>query len=69
MTKEIEDLALKAAECVGGGILGVDMMEDRNDGLLVHEINNTVEFHGAASVSNSDIAGAIIDYAVEIGKR
>ncbi|MDQ3872325.1 MAG: lysine biosynthesis protein LysX [Thermoproteota archaeon] len=69
MTKEIEDLALEAAECVGGGVLGVDMMEDRNHGLLVHEINNTVEFHGAAKVSNTDIAGAIIDYAVKIAKK
>ena len=70
MTKEIEDLALQAAEAVGGsGILGVDMMEDKNRGLVVHEINNTVEFHGAASVSNTDIAGTIIDYAVNIGRK
>jgi [lysine-biosynthesis-protein LysW]--L-2-aminoadipate ligase len=69
VTKELEDLALKAAKAVGGGILGVDMMEDKKRGLVVHEINNTVEFHGAASVSKADIPGAIIDYAVRIAKK
>lgn len=69
ITKEVEDLALKTAEAVGGGILGVDMMEDKNRGLVVHEVNSTVEFRGAASVSKADIPGAMIDYAVRIGRR
>ncbi len=69
ITKEIEDLALRAARAVGGGILGVDMMEDKNRGLVVHEINNTVEFRGAASVSNIDIPGEMIDYAVRLVRK
>ncbi|HEY7734637.1 MAG TPA: lysine biosynthesis protein LysX [Nitrososphaera sp.] len=69
ITKELEDLALKAAKAVGGGIVGVDMMEDKNDGLIVHEVNNTVEFHGASSVSKADIPGAMIDYAVRVAKK
>ena len=69
ITGELEDLALKAARAVGGGILGVDMMEDKERGLIVHEVNNTVEFHGAASVSRNDIPGAMIDYALMVAKR
>lgn len=69
ITKEMEDLALKAAKAVGGGILGVDMMEDKNRGLVVHEVNNTVEFRGAASVSKVDIPGEIINYAIKVAKR
>ncbi len=69
VTKELEDLALKAAKAVGGGIVGVDMMEDKKRGLIVHEVNNTVEFHGAASVSKTDIPGAMIDYAVRLAKK
>jgi [lysine-biosynthesis-protein LysW]--L-2-aminoadipate ligase len=69
ITKDVEDLALKAAKAVGGGILGVDMMEDKDRGLIVHEVNSTVEFHGAASVSRADIPGAIIDYAVKIARK
>ena len=69
ITKELEDLALKAANAVGGGIVGVDMMEDKNKGLIVHEVNNTVEFHGAASVSKTDIPQAMLEYAVKIAKK
>ncbi|MDQ4016776.1 MAG: lysine biosynthesis protein LysX [Thermoproteota archaeon] len=69
ITKEIEDLALRAAKAVGGGILGVDMMEDKHHGLVVHEVNNTVEFRGAASVSNVDIPSEMIDYAVKLARK
>lgn len=69
ITKEMEDLALRAARAVGGGILGVDMMEDKNRGLIVHEVNNTVEFRGAASVSKADIPNEMIDYAVRLARK
>jgi [lysine-biosynthesis-protein LysW]---L-2-aminoadipate ligase len=69
ITKEMEDLALRAAKAVGGGILGVDMMEDKNQGLVVHEVNNTVEFRGAASVSKADIPNQMIDYAVKLARK
>jgi [lysine-biosynthesis-protein LysW]---L-2-aminoadipate ligase len=38
------------------------MMEDEEHGLMVHEINNTVEFKGASSATGINIAGLIIDY-------
>ncbi len=69
VTKELEDLALRAAKAVGAGIVGVDLMEDKTRGLVVHEVNNTVEFRGASAVSVNDIPGAMIDYAVSIAKR
>ncbi|MEM1993970.1 MAG: lysine biosynthesis protein LysX [Nitrososphaerales archaeon] len=68
ISKELEEIALKAAEAVGGGVLGVDMMESPN-GLLVHEVNSTVEFRGAQSASSVSIADAIIDYALELIRR
>jgi [lysine-biosynthesis-protein LysW]---L-2-aminoadipate ligase len=69
ITKELEEIALSAAKAVGGGILGIDLMEDEKRGLLVHEVNNTVEFRGASNVCEADIAGAIIDYALSIAKK
>ena len=69
ITKELEEIALRAASAVGGGVLGVDLMEDEQRGLLVHEINNTVEFRGASNVSTVDIASAIIDYSVIVAKK
>lgn len=64
ISKELEDICIKASKAVGGGVLGVDLMEDNKNGLVVHEINNTVEFKGAASVSKKDIPHEIIQYAL-----
>ena len=61
---ELEEITLRAAKAVGGGILGIDLMEDKKRGYLVHEINNTVEFRGASMVSTQDIPAAMIDYLV-----
>jgi [lysine-biosynthesis-protein LysW]--L-2-aminoadipate ligase len=64
MNSELQEITLKAAEAVGNGILGIDLMEDKERGYLVHEINNTVEFRGASRVSKNDIAGSMVDYLV-----
>lgn len=68
VTSELEDVALRAAETVGGGLLGVDAMESPR-GILVHEVNNTVEFKGAASVCSVDIASEIIDYVLKEARK
>jgi [lysine-biosynthesis-protein LysW]---L-2-aminoadipate ligase len=69
ITSELEDIALRAAKAVGGGVLGVDLMEDEDRGLLVHEVNNTVEFRGASNVSEIDIASEIIDYSIKVARK
>jgi [lysine-biosynthesis-protein LysW]---L-2-aminoadipate ligase len=65
---ELAELALRAAEAVGGGVLAVDLMES-NRGLLVHEVNPTPEFKTLAAATGADLAGRIVDYTVEVGRR
>ena len=69
ITKELEDVCLRASKAVGGGILGIDVMEDEKDGLVVHEINNTVEFKGLAKVAKRNIPKEMIEYAVRSAIR
>ena len=64
ITKEIEDLASKASRAMGGGILGIDMMEDADRGLVVHEANNTVEFKGLSKVAKRNIPKEIVEFAL-----
>ena len=68
LDKEQQEIILKAAESVGGGVLGVDAMES-DRGLLVHEINSSVEFKGASNVSKVNIPKAIIEYAMQQVRR
>src|SRR5574341_425027 len=69
ITKELEDICLKASKAVGGGILGVDLMEDEKRGLVVHEVNNTVDFKGLAKVAKKNIPKEMIDFAVKSAIR
>lgn len=68
-TGEIGEMAIHASDAVGGGVLGIDMMEDESRGLLVHEVNNTVEFRGISKVAGTDIASQIVQYAVQQARR
>lgn len=67
-TTEMTELALRAAKAVGGGVLAVDMMEAPN-GLVVHEVNHTPEFKALTAATGVDIAGRIVDYALEVARR
>jgi [lysine-biosynthesis-protein LysW]--L-2-aminoadipate ligase len=69
LNKEIEDITLKAAKAVGGGILGVDAMESKDHGYTIHEVNNTVEFKGAQASTEHRIARKIIEYVIREAKR
>jgi len=68
LTDDLADLALRAAKAVGGGVLAVDCMESPG-GILVHEVNSTVEFRGLCSATQVDIPKKIIEYAVRMVKR
>lgn len=64
ITNELEDICIKASKAIGGGILGVDLMEDEKRGLVVHEVNNTVEFKGLARVAKKNIPQEMINFAL-----
>ena len=68
ITPEIESLCLKAAHAVGGGVLAVDLVEHPEKGMLVNEVNHTMEFHTAQPTSGVDIASEIVNYTVEVAK-
>lgn len=56
-----EKLSTQASAAVGGGLLGVDLMET-DDGYTVHEVNHTVEFTALNGAVETDVAGEIVDW-------
>jgi [lysine-biosynthesis-protein LysW]--L-2-aminoadipate ligase len=69
ITPEIEDLCLRAVHAVGGGVLAVDLVEHPQKGMMVNEINHTMEFHAAQPISGVDIASEIVNYTVEVAQQ
>ncbi len=65
---EVGELAVKATKCLGSGVYGVDMMETP-DGLVVHEVNVTLEFKSTVGLTGTDIPRMILEYVVEKVKR
>jgi len=69
VTPELEELSLKAAQAVGGGVLAVDVIEDPKRGLLVNEVNHTMEFHTLQPLSGIDIGDAIVGYTLDMALK
>lgn len=64
VTPELDSLCVKAAQAVGGGILAVDVLEDPERGLLINEINATMEFRNSIAPTGVDIPNAMLDYVL-----
>jgi len=69
ITKEVADISVKASKAMGGGILGIDIMEDPTRGLVVHEVNNTVEFKGLSRVAKRNIPKEMIEFALNYVRK
>ncbi|MFB6171226.1 MAG: lysine biosynthesis protein LysX [Haloarculaceae archaeon] len=60
--EEVADLVARASDAVGGGLLGVDLMET-GDGYTVHEVNSTCEWKGLdRAVPDVDVPARIADW-------
>jgi [lysine-biosynthesis-protein LysW]--L-2-aminoadipate ligase len=64
VTPELDRLCVHAAQAVGGGILAIDLLEDPERGLLVNEINATMEFRNSIAPTGVDIPNAMLDYVL-----
>ena len=61
ITPEMADLVERASDAVGGGLLGIDLMET-GDAYTVHEVNHTVEFKALNEVTETDVPAAVVDW-------
>jgi [lysine-biosynthesis-protein LysW]--L-2-aminoadipate ligase len=64
VTPELHRLCQLAAQAVGGGILAVDLFEDPERGLLVNEINATMEFRNSIAPTGVDIPQEMLEYVI-----
>ena len=62
---ELEAVALAAAEAVGGGVVAVDLLESER-GLLVSEVNHTMEFRNSVATTGVDIPGRVVEHALAL---
>lgn len=65
---DMHAICMAAARAVGGGVLAMDLFEDPDRGLLINEVNHTMEFHSSVPATGVDIPGKIIDYTLTVAR-
>ncbi len=68
ITEEISELSLKGAEAVGGGIVALDLFES-DHGIIVNEVNHTMEFKNSVDTTGVNIPGKMVEYVINKAKR
>jgi [lysine-biosynthesis-protein LysW]--L-2-aminoadipate ligase len=67
VTRELAETSTAAARAVGGGVVAVDLLES-DRGMLVNEVNHTMEFKNSVEPTGVDIPGEIIVFALEAAR-
>lgn len=65
VTEELNDICVRAAQAVGGGVLAIDILEDAQGNFVVNEINHTMEFRNSSAPTGIDIAQEVINYVID----
>jgi [lysine-biosynthesis-protein LysW]--L-2-aminoadipate ligase len=68
LTGEIKNLCERASRAVGGGMLAMDLFETGN-GLVVNEINHTMEFRNSIDTTGVNIPQKMVDYVIGVTKN
>jgi [lysine-biosynthesis-protein LysW]--L-2-aminoadipate ligase len=67
VTPELDAICRAAARAVGGGVLAIDLVET-GAGLLVIEVNYTMEFRNSITPTGVNIPARIVDYTLAVGE-
>lgn len=67
VTSELDEICIQAAHAVGGGpgtVLAVDLMESPQ-GLVVHEVNATMEFRNSIEPTGVDLPRLVLEHITQ----
>jgi len=67
VTPQLGELCVRAARAVGGGVVAIDVLEGP-EGLLVNEVNYTMEFRNSIDTTGVNIPAKIVDYVLEVAR-
>lgn len=66
LTPDLEELCRRTSQAIGGGLLAIDLFEHPERGLLVNEVNATIEFRNSIEPTGVDIPNEIVDYTLAV---
>ena len=63
LTPALADICRTTARAIGGGLLAIDLFES-DEGLLVNEVNHTMEFRNSIHTTGVNIPQKMVDYVL-----
>lgn len=67
VTEELNDISVRAARAVGGGIVAIDVFETE-EGLTVNEVNYTMEYKNSITTTGVNIPGKMAEYILQVAE-
>lgn len=68
VTPDLNEISVHAAKAVGGGVVAIDVFETP-DGLMVNEVNYTMEFRNSIDTTGVNIPAKMVDYVLEVARQ
>jgi len=67
VTDELNDISVRAAKAVGGGIVAIDVFET-TQGLMVNEVNYTMEYKNSITTTGVNIPQKMVEYILQVAE-
>ncbi len=67
VTEELNDISVRAARAVGGGIVAIDVFETER-GLMVNEVNYTMEYKNSITTTGVNIPQKMAEYILQVAE-
>lgn len=67
VTDELNDISVRAAKAVGGGIVAIDVFETEQ-GLTVNEVNYTMEYKNSITTTGVNIPQKMVEYVLQVAE-
>jgi [lysine-biosynthesis-protein LysW]--L-2-aminoadipate ligase len=68
VTPELDAICVAAARAVGGGVVAIDVFEDPDRGLIINEVNYTMEFRNSIEPTGVNIPGRMVDFCIQVAQ-
>jgi [lysine-biosynthesis-protein LysW]--L-2-aminoadipate ligase len=68
VSPDMAELCRRTSDALGGGLLAIDLFEHPARGLLVNEVNATMEFRNSITTTGVNIPGRIVDFALAMAQ-
>jgi [lysine-biosynthesis-protein LysW]--L-2-aminoadipate ligase len=69
VTPDLNAICVAAARAVGGGVVAIDVFEDPERGLLINEVNYTMEFRNSIAPTGVNIPGRMVDFCLKVAQE